>query len=335
MSNPVLVDIVRNGIIESCHRGSAVVVDNSGNVVFSIGDADRSIYPRSAIKPLQALPILESGAAQQFDLSLKEISLSCASHNSEDIHVDSVTQWLNRLGLGIDNLECGKAFPSYQKAAHQLIKEGKDASKAHHNCSGKHSGMLTLARHLVPEVQGYSAHSHVVQQAWMQTLSELINEDVSKMHWEQDGCGLPAIYMPMQKLALAFARFSEPEKQSDIRAAAMKKIIEALTRYPEMIAGSERCCSALIRETQGKVVAKLGAEAVYAGVVPHLNLGFALKVDDGSIRGCEVALGALLNKINALSNEENVRLKDFFNPSITNSLNHVTGEMRPSENWDA
>ena len=335
MSNPVLVDVVRNGVVESCHRGSAVVVDNSGNVIFSIGDADRTIYPRSAIKPIQALPILESGAAVKFGLSLKEISLSCASHNSESMHVDTVSQWLKRMELGIENLECGKAFPSYQKAAHQLIKEGKDASKAHHNCSGKHSGMLTLARHLMPEVQGYSAHSHTVQQTWMQTMSELIDEDVSKMHWEQDGCGLPAIYMPMQKLALAFARFSEPEKQSDIRAAAMRKIIEALTEHPEMIAGSERCCSAVIKETQGKVIVKLGAEAVYAGVIPHLNLGFALKIDDGSIRGCEVALGALLNKMNALSADENVELKGFFNPSIKNSLNHVTGEMRPSSRWDA
>ncbi len=333
MPNPILVEVVRKGIVESVHRGSAVVVDTSGNVVFSIGDADRSIYPRSAIKPLQALPILESGAAEQFNLSLKEISLSCASHNSEDIHVDTVTQWLNRLDLGVENLECGKAFPSYQKAAHQLIREGKDSSKAHHNCSGKHSGMLTLARHLSPQVQGYSAHAHVVQQTWMKTMSELIDEDVSKMHWEQDGCGLPAIYMPMNKLALAFARFSEPEKQSDKRAAAMKKIIEALTQHPEMIAGSERCCSALIKETQGKIIAKLGAEAVYAGVIPHLNLGFALKIDDGSIRGCEVALGALLNKLSALSDDENMRLKDFFNPSIVNSLNHVTGEMRPSNSW--
>ncbi len=334
MPNPVLVDVVRNGVVESCHRGSAVVVDNAGNVVYSIGDADRSIYPRSAIKPIQALPIIESGAATKFQLSLKEISLSCASHNSENIHVDTVSQWLNRIDLGIENLECGKAFPSYQKAAHQLIKEGKDSSKAHHNCSGKHSGMLTLARHLMPEVQGYSAHSHKVQQTWMQTMSELIDEDVSKMHWEQDGCGLPAIYMPMQKLALAFARFSEPEKQSDTRGAAMKKIIEALTEHPEMIAGSERCCSAVIKETQGKIITKLGAEAVYAGVIPHLNLGFALKIDDGSIRGCEVALGALLNKMNTLSADENLRLKDFFNPAIKNSLNHVTGEMRPSNSWN-
>lgn len=333
MANPVLVDVVRNGVVESCHRGSAVVVDANGKVIFSIGDIERSIYPRSAIKPLQALPIIESGADQEFNLSLKEISLSCASHNSENMHVDTVEQWLERLDLGIENLECGKAYPSYQKAAHQLVREGKESTKAHHNCSGKHSGMLTLARHLSPHVQGYSAHSHQVQQTWMKTMSELIDEDVSKMHWEQDGCGLPAIYMPMKKLALAFARFSQPQNQPELRAKAMNKIIEALTAHPEMIAGSERCCSAVIKETQGKAIVKLGAEAVYAGFIPQLKLGFALKIDDGSVRGCEVALGAVLNKIGALSPDENERLKAFFNPSILNSLNHVTGEMRPSNNW--
>lgn len=334
MQNPILVDIIRNGVVESAHRGSAVAVNTQGEVVFSIGDIDRSIYPRSAIKPLQAIPIIESGAAEKFDLTEQEISLSCASHNSELIHTQAVTQWLDRLGLSVDNLECGSAYPSYQQAAFELIKAGGTSTKAHHNCSGKHSGMLTLARHLLPQVQGYSAHSHTVQQTWMQTLSELINEDVSKMHWEQDGCGLPAIYMPIQKLALAFARFSDLDNQPPARAQAMQKILSAITAHPEMIAGSERCCSAVIQETTGRAIVKLGAEAVYAGVIPELNIGIALKIDDGSIRGCEVALGALLNKLQVITDSENQQLKGFFQPDIRNSLGHVTGEMRPSSAWD-
>ncbi|MFT5707790.1 MAG: L-asparaginase II [Oceanospirillaceae bacterium] len=333
MQNPIIVEVVRNNIVESFHRGSAVVVDVQGKVVFSIGDIERDIYPRSALKPLQAIPIIESGAAEKFELSAREIALSCASHNSEPMHVDTVNKWLQRLDLDASNLECGKALPSYEKAAHQMIAKGQQPSKAHHNCSGKHSGMLTLARHLLPQVQGYSAHSHIVQQVWMNTLTELIGEDVAKMHWEQDGCGLPAIYMPMQKLAYAFSLFSDPDNQPGARGAAMSKILESIAAHPEMLAGSERCCSAVIKETAGKAIVKLGAEAVYAGVIPSLKLGFALKIDDGTIRASEVALGALLKKIGAVTAQEQHNLVDFFQPAIRNSLNAVTGEIRASKAW--
>ncbi|MEH6445636.1 MAG: asparaginase [Oceanospirillaceae bacterium] len=193
--------------------------------------------------------------------------------------------------------------------------------------------MLTLARHLLPEVQGYSSHSHIVQQVWMNTLTELIGEDVAKMHWEQDGCGLPAIYMPMQKLAYAFALFSDPQNQPGARGIAMSKILKSIAAHPEMLAGSERCCSAVIKETAGKAIVKLGAEAVYAGVIPSLKLGFALKIDDGTIRASEVALGALLKKVGAVTEQEQHNLVDFFQPVIRNSLNVVTGEIRASKAW--
>jgi L-asparaginase II len=331
--NPILVDVVRNGVVESFHRGSVIVVNTKGETVFSLGDIDRSIYPRSALKPLQAIPIIESGAADKFGLSDKEVSLSCASHNSEEIHVDTVNKWLERLQLNNTQLECGEAFPSYPKAAYKMAAAGEQPSRAHHNCSGKHSGMLTLASHLLDDVQGYSAHSHIVQQVWMNTLTEMIGEDVSKMHWEQDGCGLPAICMPIQKLAYAFSLFSEPDKQPGARGLAMTSILKSIAKYPEMIAGSERCCSAVAKETQGKVIVKYGAESVYAGVIPHLKLGFALKIDDGTPRGSEVALGALLNKVNAITAAQNEQLQPFFNPDIINSLKNKTGEIRASNVW--
>ena len=333
MQNPILVEVIRNTVVESKHSGSAVVVNTDGEIVYAIGDYERHIYPRSAIKPLQAIPLLESGAAEHFDLSEKEIALACASHNSEDIHVNAVQQWLNKLELDVNNLECGAALPSYQAAAHKMIANGEKASRAHHNCSGKHCGMLTLASHLLPKVKGYSAHSHIVQQIWMNTLSELIDEDVSKMHWEQDGCGLPAIYMPMLKLAQAFSRFATPETQPGARGSSMIKILSSLAQHPEMIAGSERCCTSVIKETKGKVIVKTGAEAVFAGVIPHLKLGFALKIDDGATRASEVALGALLTKISAINDQEKQNLDKFFEPKIVNSLNHQTGIIRPSSAW--
>lgn len=332
-TNPVLAEVIRNNIVESCHRGSAIVVDTQGKVVFSIGDIERSIYPRSALKPLQAIPVIETGAAEKFDLSAQEISLACASHNSEAMHVDTVNKWLARLGLDNQCLECGAEYPLYKKSANALIAAGEPPTKSHHNCSGKHSAMLTLAKHLLPDVTGYSQHSHVVQQVWMQTLSEMIGEDVSKMHWERDGCGLPAIYMPMKKLAHAFAMFAAPNNQPGARGLAMQKIIESIAAHPEMIAGSERCCSDVIAATQGKVIVKTGAEAAYAGVVPALGLGFALKIDDGATRGSEVALGALLQKMGALTEQNTTDLKHVFNPDIINSQGYKTGEIKASASW--
>ncbi|MGB1237215.1 MAG: asparaginase, partial [Pseudomonadales bacterium] len=279
-TNPVLVDVKRNGVVESQHRGSAVVSDADGNIIFSIGDWERNFYPRSAIKPLQAIPIIESGAGEAYSLSDAEISLACASHNSEDIHVNTVDKWLARLALSESDLECGAELPLYKKAAHKMIANGESPNKMHHNCSGKHSGMLTLARHLLPDVKGYSLHENVIQQIWMKTLSDLIAMDVSTMHWERDGCGLPAIYMPMHKLALAFAQFSKPERQPGARGRAMTTIINAIAKHPEMIAGSERCCSAVISETKGRAIVKTGAEASFAGVIPHLGYGFVLKIDE-------------------------------------------------------
>jgi L-asparaginase II len=139
--------------------------------------------------------------------------------------------------------------------------------------------------------------------------------------------------MPIQKLAYAFSLFSEPDKQPGARGLAMTSILNSIAKHPEMIAGSERCCSAVVKETQGQVIVKYGAESVYAGVIPHLKLGFALKIDDGTARGSEVALGALLNKVNAITTAQNEQLQPFFNPDIINSLNNKTGEIRAANVW--
>jgi L-asparaginase II len=249
------------------------------------------------------------------------------------MHLKVVNEWLEKLQLKSANLECGAELPNCKDSAHALISAGKKPDKAHHNCSGKHMAMLTIAKHLLPEVQGYSAHSHIVQQVWMHTLSQLIDEDVSTMQWEQDGCGLPAIYMPMQKLASAFALFSEPVKQPGARGMAMNNIVQAIIANPLMIAGSKRCCSAVIEETKGSAIVKAGAEGVYAGVIPQLKIGFALKIDDGATLASEVALGALLKKIGAINQSEENNLSAFFNPSIYNSLGHITGEIRAASAW--
>lgn len=332
-TNPVLVEVMRKGVVESIHRGSVVVVDGDGEVVFSIGDPARMIYPRSSLKFFQTLPLIESGAADKYGLDERQIALACASHNAEEMHVDTVRTWLQQLGLESGDLECGPALPMLEESAHKMIAHGDGPTRAHHNCSGKHCGMLTLAQHLGADTKGYSEYRHVSQQAWMQALGEVTDLDVQSLHWERDGCGLPAVRMPAYNLALGFSRYANPDALSVPRAAAVRRIIAAISRYPEMVAGSKRCCTAVMEKTSGRVLVKTGAEGVYGGFVPKLGLGFALKADDGASRASEVMLGALLRKLGAVERSTMDALAPWFRPAITNSQAYRTGEIIASSNW--
>jgi len=331
--NPVLVEVIRKDEVESIHRGSALVVDATGKRLFSIGDVDRHIYPRSALKFFQAIPLVESGAADQYELTEREIALSCASHNAEKIHTETVISWLQRLGLGCDDLECGPTLPLSPGAAHALIAAGESPTRVHQNCSGKHSGMLTMCKHLGAETRGYSEYRHPSQAAWMKTMGEIMQIDIFSLPWERDGCGLPALYMPMARLAFGFARYADMKGIETPRARAMARILQAIIKYPEMIAGSKRCCTAVIDKTGGKVIVKTGAEGVFGGCIPERGIGFALKVDDGATRASEVAMGALLKKLGLLDQKTAQALTPWFEPAIINSQGKVTGKVIASSAW--
>ncbi len=332
-NNPVLVEVHRGEQVESSHRGSVAVVDTNRRTVLSVGNVSQSVYPRSALKIFQAIPLVESGAAKRFGLDAAEIALACASHNAEQFHTDAVLRWLHRLDLNADDLECGAQLPLLQRTAHELIAGGEQPTRVHHNCSGKHAGMLTLAKFINADTHGYSAYHHPTQRAWMQTLSELIELDVFALPWERDGCGLPAICMPLSLVARAFACYADTDKigvkHSKPRAAAMTQILDALRAHPHMLAGTGRCCTDVIRESAGRVLIKTGAEGVYGGIIAHLGVGFALKIDDGASRAAEVALGALLKKLDALDAATEKKLQPHFQPTIVNSLGRVTGRILP------
>ena len=332
--NPVLVNVNRNGVVESCHRGSVIVVDDKGNTVFSLGDVERNIYPRSSIKFFQAIPLIESGAADHFKLSDKEIALACSSHSAELFHVNAITAWLEKIGLDTNHLENGPALPFSDEAKYELFRNGLKPGRIHQNCSGKHTGMLSLAQYLGGKTRGYSEHSHATQQAWMAVLSDLVDIDVKALKWERDGCGLPAICMPMARLAYGCALFANPVNLAEKRKQAMNRILEAVKMHPLMISGTNECSTDVIEKSNGRFIVKPGAEGVYSGIIPEQGLGLAIKIDDGSSRGSEVALGAVLKKLNVLDNDLEKKLSPYFSPKILNSQNWQTGEVRPSEIWD-
>lgn len=331
--NPVLVEVTRGPMIESRHRGAAAVLDPQGRVIAEWGDIARPIYPRSAIKPVQAIPLIESGAAAAFELSDAEIALACASHNGEPNHIETVGAWLARLGLSENDLECGGHLPYSQEAAASLIQAGQIPSALYNNCSGKHTGMLTIAKHLGLPTERYVAADHPVQRMWRDALAEMTGEDLSRAPIGTDGCSIPTAGISLHGLALSAARFAAPETQRPKRAAAIRRIAGAITAEPAMIAGTKSFCSRVIAATGGQALVKTGAEGVYWAALPGRRLGFAVKIDDGATRASEVATAALLLRFGDFGGAARQILETLARPPLTTRRGALTGEIRPAADW--
>ncbi len=331
--NPILVDLFRNKTLESRHRGAVAAVDASGRLVFSLGNIDALVFPRSALKPIQAIPLLESGAAEHFRLSRREIALGCASHNAEQAHLDVLTAWMSKLHLDESMLECGASLPLHTDSAHQWLREGGQAMRQLHNCSGKHTGMMTLAKFMDVSVDGYSAYDHPVQQRWMNVLSDLAEVDSLVLPWDRDGCGLPALALPLRNFALGLSRFCALDQQPVARRKAMHDILIAMHENPDMVAGTDRCCTATMSAHHDLVV-KTGAEGVFAAIAPSAGIAVALKIDDGATRAADAALGAVLKKLGVLSTAQYESLSPWYAPELRNSQNIVVGRLAPAAVWD-
>jgi len=332
--NPILVDVYRGATLESRHRGAVAAFDANGSLIYSLGNIDALVFPRSSLKPIQAIPLLESGAAAQFQMSTEEIALACASHGAEQSHREVLTGWMRRVDLDESLLACGPSLPLHNDSAHQWLREGGQPMQHLHNCSGKHTGMLTLARHLGLTVDGYDEYTHQTQQLWMSVLSDLSGLDCNALPWDRDGCGLPALAMPLRDFARALSGFCAPEKQTATRAEAMSEILRCMNANPLMVAGSDRCCTATM-QAHDDLVVKTGAEGVFAAIAPSAKIAVALKIDDGATRAADAALGAVLKKLNILTPEQYESLHRWYSPEITNSQHRVVGKLAPSSVWTA
>jgi L-asparaginase II len=328
-ADPVAVLVRRGDRVESEHRVAYAVADAGGAVLHQEGDARRPVFPRSAVKPLQAMPLVESGAAARFGLSEQELALACASHSGEAMHTEAVAAWLARLGLDPSALECGAHAPTHEPTARQLIERRQPPSPLHNNCSGKHAGMLTLALHLGAPTAGYSAPDHPVQQRISALLAAMSGASLAPP--AVDGCGVPTHAMPLAGLATAMARLADPDpsRAAAGRAEACARIRAAMMRHPLLVAGSGRPCSLIMAAAAG-VLVKTGAEGVYVAALPARGLGLALKVADGAGRAAVVALIALLARLGAL---EQAALGDFATPLLRNHAGRVVGRIEPAPGW--
>ena len=307
-ANPILVEVTRGPIVESRHRGSAVIVDVAGKVAASWGDRAAAVYPRSAIKPLQAIPLVESGAAEAFGLGDAEIALACASHGGEKRHTETVSAWLAKAGLSGDDLECGSQWPMHDETMRAMAAAGDTPCPIHNNCSGKHCGFLATAVHMGEPTKGYVRFEHPVQQRILGVQEAMCGIDLGKAPRGIDGCSIPTIAIPLENMAYGMARFGAPDDLSEARADACRRIAKAVAAEPFMVAGTGRYCSEVMAVTGRSVLLKTGAEGVFCASLPEYGLGVALKCDDGATRASEIMMSAVLRHIGALSEEMEEKL---------------------------
>jgi L-asparaginase II len=296
-ANPVLIAVARGTRVESRHCGAAVVTDSRGRIVAAWGDVQQTIYPRSAVKPLQVLAWLEIGKLETAGDA--EIAVAAASHHGEPFHLACVIAWLARLHLSEADLICGPHPPLSEEAAHQLMRAGELPRRSHNNCSGKHAGFLAACRALDLPVAGYGDVDHPVQVRVRQLLSEMGGTTVHATDAAVDGCGVPTFALPLQAVALAFARLSRPEELPSHRAAAANRLLAAIAAEPRMLSGSAGFDSRVVAVSQGTVIAKTGAEGVYAAVLRDAGLGIAVKIDDGASRAARAVIAALIRRFAA------------------------------------
>lgn len=333
--SPIVVEVTRGGMVESIHRARACIVDAGGHVLARWGDIDAPVYPRSAIKALQAIPLVETGALDAFELTDSELALACSSHNGEIRHTRLVEAWIRRIGLTVEDYECGAQIPYDSDTAADLIRNGEAPSAFHNNCSGKHAGFLTTARHKGEPTRGYVRFDHPVQQRILGVMEQMTGQDLSRAPWGIDGCSIPTIGVPLGAIAYAMARIADPVDLPDARAAAVTRIAKAWKAHPHLIAGKDRFDTAMMQASGGRVLVKGGAEGVGCVVLPKEGIGIALKIEDGGARAYEVAMAALIRSTNALTDEQWSRAAALLAAPITNRVGREVGVIRPAEGWPA
>lgn len=327
-ANPILAETVRGNWVENRHRGAYVVVDADGRIIASAGDIERPIFPRSAIKSMQALPIFAREAEGKFHHSDQELALACASHHGEAAHVATAEGLLTRIGLSAADLECGAHAPTNATAREALRAAGAEPSPLHNNCSGKHSGMLSVALAMGVPTAGYVDREHAVQKAVREAVEAVIGESLSEDHCGTDGCSIPTFAAPLRAFALGFARMATGRGLSPELAAAARRLFDAATRHPHLVAGTGHPDTLLMTAFGGRLMQKVGAEGVQCGAIRDKGWGYALKCDDGNIAASQAMLAGMLLKLADPDATQRQALEALAHQPIKSVRGAVVGELR-------
>jgi L-asparaginase II len=330
MPNPILVEVTRGNLVESRHRGAVAVVDADGATVLALGDVATPVYPRSAIKALQALVLVESGAADRCGFGDEELALACASHGGEPGHVAGVERMLGAAGLDVSALACGTHWPMHRSSSEALARAGGMASALHNNCSGKHAGFLCAACAMAADTGTYVEADHPVQREVKAALENLSGVTIPDAHRAIDGCSVPNWALPLAGLARAFARFATGRGLGAERAAAAQRLRAACAVKPWFVAGSGRFCTDIMGHFGARVFVKTGAEGVFCGALPELGYGIAVKCDDGQRRAAEVAIAAVIARLLPCDDRDREFLARFVRPQMRNWQGTTVGGIAPT-----
>ena len=338
-ANPDLVHALRGGIVESFHRGALAIVDAEGALVHALGDIERPIFPRSACKVMQALPLVASGAAEAFGLSDAELALACASHGGEPGHTTTAASMLAKAGLDVSALECGAHWPYADSAIKALAMAGQSPSALHNNCSGKHSGFVCVGclmaraagREPAEYVRGYIGRQHPVMREVTAALAAATGADLDRAPVGTDGCSIPTYALPLRQLAHGFARVATGVGLSNGHARAAKRLRQAVAASPFHVGGTVRFDTRVMHRLGERVFCKVGAEGVYCAALPNQGLGVALKMDDGNTaRAAEVVMAAVIEVLVTLSDDERSFMAGLSDAAMVNWNGIEVGRLQAS-----
>ena len=332
-----LVEVTRGSITESRHRGHVIAVDGDGQIVAQLGAPETITYLRSSAKPLQAVPLVATGAADRFKFTPQEIAVACGSHSGEPLHEETVAAMLRKAGLDASALKCGAHEPFSKEAALELRERGAEARILQNNCSGKHTGMLALALHLGGATGTYDQPDNPAQLAIARTIEQFSGVPLEDIAVGVDGCGVPVFGVTVRAMALMYARLVSPHSEFDAETrAACTRIVAAMRAHPELVGGTrERLDTELMRAAAG-VISKVGAEGVYTvGVKPSARwprgLGLALKIEDGEDRRARpTVVIESLRQLGVLDDATFAQLAPYAKFVVRNHRGHAVGEVRPS-----
>jgi len=322
-----LIEITRGNIVECCHYGDIAVVNTKGEVLYSVGEAEKFTYMRSSAKPLQGLNVILSGAAEHYNLTNKELAVICSSHYAEPYHLETIQSILSKIGLNHKHILGGTVTSLSAKYALQLAWERVELNSLYSDCSGKHSGMLAVCRHSNYPIENYLSPEHQCQQEILRDIAYICELEEDDIQIGIDGCSAPVHAMPLYNMALGYARFANPADLDPSYQEACNRIFDAMNEFPEMISGTNGFCTELIKLTNGKLIGKVGAEGVYCVGLRNCGIGFAVKIESGSMAVLPPVVIQILKDLAVLTAAELSALSKYEVMPNTNDLNTVVGKI--------
>ena len=327
MNNPILV--YRGNYVESTHEIHVAVVNKEGKLIYSYGDPTRMTFPRSSMKPFQAIPIIETGAAKALAFTQAELAITCASHAGEAEHRETVLHLLSKMGLQEEHLQCGTHLPWDLTSYKSLLREGKDVTPIFSNCSGKHSGMLATAVYMKEEIDTYREIEHPVQQRILKAIEKVCSFKKEAINLSVDGCGVPVHQLPLYNVALGFARLASPDQYDSAYVEILREIRDSMMNFPHMVGGTRRFDTDLMNVYQNRIVSKTGAEAVQCMGLVEEGYGIAIKVEDGSTRAVNVASMEVLRQLGYKEEKLFNELAKYVQAPVLNARREEIGKIIP------